>query len=162
MATDDPGPKSYSRALPLDAKGDLVIFQGPIMVSPSLSIRHLFLDVDDANLHAAVPPSPERVDRWVRADIHVPSRPDWIFIKAFAHGAQSDGDIDAVLGPAMDETLTYLEHHYNDGSRYILHYVTAREAYNLVRAAVAGAAGEPAKLMNFGVPPYVADARMCR
>jgi hypothetical protein len=52
--------------------------------------------------------------------------------------------MDALLGPAMDETLSYLETAYNDGVRYCLHYVTAREMYNIIKAAEAGASGNPA------------------
>jgi hypothetical protein len=157
MAIDDPGPKSYARALPPDAPGDLLIFEGPLVLSPSLSLRHLFVDVDDGNLHGSIPPSPERVDRWIWANVHVSDRPDWVFVKVFTHGAQTPEDIDAIVGPAMDRSLDHLEHRYNDGSQYVLHYVTAREAYNLVRAAASGASGAPEMYMNAVVKPYVAD-----
>jgi hypothetical protein len=40
-----------------------------------------------------------------------------------------------------DGALSYLERTYNDGRRYVLHDVTAREAYNLARAAAEGASG---------------------
>jgi hypothetical protein len=159
MAQDDPAPKSYARALPLDAPGDLLIFEGPLVLAPGLNVRRLFVDVEDGNIHAAIPPSRTRMDRWVSADIHVTERPDWTFVKTSTHGAQSPGDMDAVLGPAMDDALTYLEQRYNDGAHYVLHYVTAREAYNLVRAAAAHAKGDPAQYLDGTVKRYVADGR---
>jgi len=162
MARDDEAPKSYSTALPLDAPGDLMIFQGPLMLTPTWSLRRLFVDVDDGNIHAAIPPTRDRVDRWVLADIHVPQRPDWVFVKLFTHGAQSSGDMTAMLGPAMDDALTYLEDRYNDGEEYALHYVTAREAYNLARAAAANASGDPVQYLDGVIKPYLADKHRSR
>ena len=95
-----------------------------------------------------------QVDRWVRANIHLPERPDWIFVKVFAHGVTSPEDEETVVGPTFDRTLTYLEQRYNDGHRYILHYVTAREAYNLVRAATDGVRGDPQSYFDYVIPPY--------
>jgi hypothetical protein len=159
MAKDDSNAKSYARALPLDAPGDLTIFEGPLIIAPAWTVRRLFLDVDDGNIHAAIPPSPTRVDRWVSANVHVPERPDWIFVKVFGHTVQSAGDMDSALGAPMDEALAYLEHRYNDGTKYLLHYVTAREAYNLVRAAAAGSAGNPDAYLDATINRYVAGSQ---
>ncbi len=160
-AFDDDEAKSYRRAYPLSqlrSGAGLMIFQGPLVFAPSLTLRHLFLDLDDGNIHEAVPASPARVDRWIRADVHVPERPDWVFVKVFAHGISSPGDEDAVLGPGFDETLSYLERQYNDGQRYRLRYITAREAYNLAMAAASGAKGDPDAYLNQPIGPYLAGA----
>jgi hypothetical protein len=106
-----------------------------------------------------MPASAERVERWVRANVHVPERPDWIFIKLWAHGVSTPDDQEAVLGPRFDEMLTELERHYNDGTRYVLHYITAREAYNLAIAASRGAAGLPAQYTDAGIAPYQTPSR---
>src|SRR5262249_23621593 len=109
-AKDDAEPKSYRRRRPLralqDGTADLMIFQRPLIFAPTLNLRRLFLDLDDADLHPAMPAAPQRVDRWVRAQVHVPERPDWIFIKVFAHGASSPEEEDAVLGESFDQTLS--------------------------------------------------------
>jgi hypothetical protein len=47
----------------------------------------------------------------------------------------------------------YLESRYNDGKRYVLHYVTAREAYNIVKAAEAGEQGDPGRYRDYLLPP---------
>jgi hypothetical protein len=159
-AKDDDQPKSYARQFPLtaldDGSADLMIFQGPLIFSPSLRPSRLFLDLDDSNIHMAMPASPTRVDHWIRANIHVANRPDWVFIKVHGHGISTASDIAAVLGPDFDRALTYLEQKYNDGRRYRLHYVTAREAYNLARAAADGAMGDPEQYFDCPIPPYVA------
>jgi hypothetical protein len=158
-AKDDDRPKSYRDAYPLtelDRSADLMIFQGPLVFAPSFSIKHLFFDLDDGNIHPAVPASPNRADRWVRADVHVAERPDWVFVKIFAHGISTPEDEEVVLGPTFDETLSYLERRYNDGQQYRLRYITAREAYNLAHAAAFGARGEPDAYLNHPIAPYAA------
>jgi hypothetical protein len=124
-----------------------------------LSVRHLFVDLDDGDIHGAEHASPPRVDRWVRANVHVRERPDWVFIKLFAHGISSPDEAEACLGDDFDESLSYLERAYNDGNRYVLHYITAREAYNLARAAAEGATGAPQDYLNAYIKPYQANAR---
>ena len=160
-ATDDDGPKSYDRGVPLrvgqEVKGDLVIFEGPLMVAPSANWRHLFWEVEDADVHPAIPTTPERADLWVRANIHVPGRPEWVFVKVFGHAASSEEDMNETLGPNFESTMQYLESHYNDGKRYVLHYVTAREAYNVARAAAAGKSGDPTEYFDWMIPPYEAN-----
>jgi hypothetical protein len=162
-AHDDNRSKSYDRRLPLaalaDGRADLMIFEGPLIFRPALSLRRLFLDLEDGNIHPAKPATPERANSWVRAAVHVPQRPDWIFVKLFAHGISSPEDEAAVIGDSFDETLTFMERAYNDGRYYRLHYITAREAYNLAIAAANGAKGDPARYLNSTILPYIADGR---
>jgi hypothetical protein len=162
-AKDAPGPKSYDTPLPLsrlfDGSADLMMFTGPLVFAPSTYVRRLFLDLDDANLHAAMPASPHRIARWLRANVHVPQRPDWVFIKLWAHGASSPEDEEETIGPRFDALLTAFERDYNDGRRYRLHYITAREAYNLAYNAARGAAGNYDSYLDTPVAPYLADPR---
>ena len=138
--------------------GDLTIFQGPLLLVPSLDPLRLFLEVEDANIHPAKPTTSARVDRWIRANVHLPGRPDWLFVKVSGHCASSDEDQQEALGPNFDAALTHLERRYNDGTHYVLHYVTAREAYNLARAAAAGKAGDPSEYYDWIIKPYVSSA----
>ena len=55
----------------------------------------------------------------------------------------------------MHDGLSYLERRYNDGENFILHYVTARELYNLVKAAKAGRQGDPEEYRDYLVKPPV-------
>jgi hypothetical protein len=160
-ARDDDRPKSYARPLPLTAlatgEADLMIFQGPLIFAPTLNPRQLFLALDDGNIHPGMPASPARVNSWVRAAVHVPERPDWVFIKLSTHGISSPEDENETVGENFDRALSYLEHQYNDGHRYRLHYITAREAYNLAMAAAQGKKGDFAQYLNATIGPYVAN-----
>ena len=70
-------------------------------------------------------------------------------MKVFCHGAQ---DHEFVLGEETDDMFNYLESKYNDGKKYRLHYVTAREAYNIVRAAEDGKTGNPNQYRDYLIP----------
>jgi hypothetical protein len=61
----------------------------------------------------------------------------------------------------MDDAFGYMEQHYNDEDRYALHYVTAREMYNIAKAIEAGEPGEdPNAYRNYRVtaPQYDSSA----
>ena len=77
--------------------------------------------------------------------------------KIHTHGAGTKEDADEILGPELDQALTYMERAYNDGAHYVLHYVTAREAFNLARAAVDGKQGDPRQYYDYLIPRYLAN-----
>src|SRR3546814_2820171 len=86
------------------------------------------------------------------AGIHVQGRPEWRFVKIHTHGAP-ESEAGVVLGPQVDAMFSYLEDRYNDGERYVLHYVTAREVHNIIKAAEAGHGGDPNDYRDFILPP---------
>jgi len=153
-ATDDPQrPKSYDRGVPMrvgaPAAGDLLIFEGPSVVRWHRGRPRY----DHGDITMEEPPTPQRIRAWVNRRIHVQGRPEWVFVKVFTHGAVAR-DHDAVLGEWADRLYTELERRYNDGRRHVLHYVTAREAYNIAKAAEAGRAGNPDAYRDFLIPAY--------
>jgi len=122
--------------------GDLMIIQGPLALNFKRLKKKIFPQIENSDIRKSMPPSNDRVDLWVKSGIHVVSKPDWLFVKIHTHGTQ-DGDMDTLLGQPCDEMYSYLEDKYNDGDNYVLHYVTAREMYNIVKAAEAGETGNP-------------------
>jgi hypothetical protein len=88
----------------------------------------------------------------VRTGIHVEGRPEWVFVKIHTHGTQ-ERDMDTLLGDAMHAMHDHLERRYNDGREHVLHYVTAREVYNIVKAAEAGKDGDPNQWRDYILPP---------
>jgi hypothetical protein len=95
------------------------------------------------------------IDAWVGTSIHVDGKRDWIIVKAHTHGAPNG---EAALGNAMHEAFSYLETAYNDGAAYVLHYVTARELYNIIRAVEAGETGDPDLYRDYRVAPPCYDS----
>src|SRR5262249_24038379 len=103
---------------------------------------------EDGGLETWMPPSPTRLDLWLRANIHVKGRPEWIFVKLYTHAVQSSA---AFLGPGLDAMLEAMEQRWNQPP-FRLHYVTAREAYNIAKAAEAGIDGSPGDFRDFVIP----------
>ena len=54
----------------------------------------------------------------------------------------------------LDKLYSHLEGAYNDGRKYRLHYVTAREMYNIIKAAEAGEIGDPDGYRDHVISPY--------
>ena len=105
----------------------------PGVLAPYIERRggRLRIAMDDSDLAASRRYHPSRLDRWVRAGIGVQGRPDRIFIKLHCHGA-ADANRAALLGEDLDALFSDAESRYNDGKRYRLHYVTAREMVNVI------------------------------
>ena len=89
---------------------------------------------------------------WVRQDIHVEGRPEWVFAKLHTHGAP-DREAASLLGEGGHALHRELTSKYNDGKNWVLHYVTAREMYNIAIAAMEGKAGDPGAYRDYVIPP---------
>jgi hypothetical protein len=140
-ATDDPlQPKSYDTGVVARAgkigTGTLLLIQGPLMPFVKSSKRGPRPAMDDGDLASYRRYSPERLDRWIRAGVHLAGRPDRVFIKLHCHGA-ADANREALLGTDFEALFSDAEARYNDGKRYRLHYLTAREMFNVVKATEA-------------------------
>ncbi|MBM3212819.1 hypothetical protein FJZ33_11405 [Candidatus Poribacteria bacterium] len=160
-AKDDPNkPKSHNTGTRVEAKknpsGDLMIIQGPLCLNWRKRKTFIFPTIENGNITFDEPPNSHRINLWVKQNIHVKGRPDWIFVKVYTHGAQ-DKNCKSFLGPDgyLDKLYSYLEKAYNDGTRYKLHYATAREMYNIIKAAEAGLDGNPGDYRDYEIPPYI-------
>lgn len=151
--------KSYNKGIRVKVlgktQGDLMIIQGPL--SPYFKYyRPWSYRVYGELIPLTTQAHKRRIDIWVRTGICVEGKEDWIIIKAHMHGAL---DSEASLGDEMDQILKYLESKYNDGNKYILHYVTARELYNIIKAAEAGEpSSEPDTYRNYLITPPSYDS----
>ena len=138
-AVDDPlRPKSHDTGADArvggGAAGDLLLVQGPLTLDWGSRKWGILPRIENGDLSGENPPTPRRIGLWARQRIHVRGRPKWVFIKLHTHGA-NERNLEALLGGPMDRTLDHLERAYNDGARYRLHYVTAREMVEVIRAA---------------------------
>ena len=150
--------KSHDRGVDVrvggEKTGDLMLIQGPLALNWRRRKGGILPRIENGCILNSNPGTPHRVDLWVKQHIHVLGRPDWIFVKVHCHGAQED-DIYALLGGGAHRMFQYLEDRYNDGRQYRLHYVTAREMYNIVRAAEDRCKGDPFLYRDYVVLPYL-------
>jgi hypothetical protein len=99
--------------------------------------------------------TPARINEWIRTGIAVKGREEWIVVKTHTHGAT---DAHTVLGPDMHTLFGHLEATVRDRDGYSLHYVTARELYNIIKAAESGARGDnPGDFRDFVVSRPIYD-----
>jgi len=158
-ATDSPEKsKSYNNGVDVEvgkaSSGDLMLITGPIGLNWRRRKWGILPTLENSDVSWHHLPSKERVDLWLKTHIHVKGCPNWIFIKLHTHGAV-DKSLEMLLDTkgAMHRTLRYLEKRYNDGENYRLHYVTAREMYNIIKAAESGMQGNPNSYRNYELIP---------
>ena len=125
----------------------LMMIQGPLVLDWKRR-RGLIPRVENGCLQRSQPPSPSRIDDWLRAGVHVPLRPDWYFVKLHSHGA-SESNQEVLLGEPMAELHRALERRAAEEVHFHYHYVTAREMYNLACAAEAGWDGDVVDALDF-------------
>lgn len=155
-AKDDPArPKSHDRGVTVRvggrASGDLMIIPGPLALNWKKRKFGLIPRIENSDVRRLAPPTPDRVDTWVRTGIHVEGKPDWIFVKIHTHGTQ-EPDMDTLLGEPSERMYSHLESRYNNGTTHVLHYVSAREMYNIAKAAEAGLDGDPNQFRDYLLP----------
>ena len=133
----------------------LLMITGPLALQRR--DRGLQVRIESSALDGGDPPSPSRIRSWVRQGIHVAGRPEWVFVKTHTHGAP-EKNAEMLLGRPAAELHQVLADRYNDGSRWRLHYVTAREMFNIAAAAMDGQEGDPGQYRDYEVaPPPIAS-----
>jgi hypothetical protein len=156
-AADDPlRPKSHDTGVPVrvggSASGDLMIIQGPLGFDWSSRKLGLIPRLENSDVRESRSASACRIDRWVSLAPIVMGRPEWKFIKIHTHGAQ-ESNKEVLLGEKAARMYEYLQVRYNDGQRFRLHYVSAREMFNIIKAAEAGEMGNPGVCRDYLLPP---------
>ena len=120
------------------------------------SRTHLFKpSIEQSNISGADVPFPARIDYWINKRVHVKGKSDWIIIKIHGHGASAEkADREILLSREFDRMFTYLEEKYNDKQKFFLHYVSAREMSNIIKAAESGEEGNPNIYRDYIIPRY--------
>jgi len=150
----DRGRRAKVTSVPLRTDTSLMLITGPLALDWRRRKWGLFPRLENSAITTINPPVARRVDLWVRQHIHVSGCPSWIFVKVHMHGCNRDGE-GALPVSVMRQAFEYLKSSYNDGRKWLLHFVTAREMYNIVRAAETGKTGDPGEYRDFEItcPP---------
>jgi hypothetical protein len=114
-------------------KGDLLFVTGPLAVNWRQRRGGIVPVIENGDLTAVNPPTPDRVDLWIRKGISVRGWGKWVFVKIHTHGAQ-EGPASMLLGKPFTVLFQHLLSRYNDGERSVVHFVTPREVYRCIRA----------------------------
>ncbi len=148
-AVDDPDrPRSHDQGIDVGRRPEppngLMLIQGPLMLDWKHRKWGLIPHIENGCLQASQPPQIDRVQLWLEAGVQVPTRPDWFFVKLHAHGAPENSH-HALLGEPMVRFHGDLAEKAAREPNFHFHYVTAREMFNLVKAAEAGWGGTVAE-----------------
>jgi len=146
----DRGTPARVGAFPLDRP---LLVQGPLV--PTWTGKRGGVRVDYGALTAHDPATPSRLRSWLDAAITVEGKPEWTFVKLHTHGAP-EAQATSLLGAGGRALHDALAERVRDGG-WQLHYVTARELYNIAAAAMLGRGGNPSDHRNARLtPPPVA------
>lgn len=158
-ACDDPQrPKSHDDGddvgtISIPPRKALMIIQGPLLPSWRRT-RGIVpaLKIENGCIQASQPPTAARLDLWLKARVGVPLRPDWYFVKLHTHGA-TEANQNILLGEPMVKLHEELARRAEKDKRFHFYYVTAREMYNLAKAAEAGWKGSVASARDWELAP---------
>lgn len=128
----------------------LMFVQGPLGLNFSSRKFGILPRIENADISGGNAPSSERFKLWLQQCIQVKGKPDWTFIKLHTHGCLPR-NADLLLSETMRNFHAMLQKQDN----LIIHYVTAREMFNVIKAAEAGEKSWRCDLLNFRVasPP---------
>jgi hypothetical protein len=126
----------------------LLLIQGPLLFNWLRRKWGCLPRIENACLQGNQPPTLDRLELWLRAHVQVPSRPDWFFVKLHTHGCnpQNQG---VLLGEPMLRFHQALAERARQDTGFHYHYLTAREMFNLVKAAEAGWTGSVADARDY-------------
>jgi hypothetical protein len=147
-ALDTPAPKSHDRGIPMRVGGSaptpdaLLLVQGPLGLNWRRRKWGVVPRLENAELAGANPPALERFRLWLDIGVHVAGRPEWVVMKLHTHGG-IPRNMEALLGHPAGTFHRDLATQFHSGTKFRLHYVTARELVNILYAAEAGMQGNP-------------------
>ena len=126
-----------------------LIFTGPLVFNWTRRIKGFPVPrIDDGALVDSQPNDLARFYRWVSANITVKGRPEWIFIKLYCHGF-FDHDQRASIGEDAAGFFSRIIENGEKTGDYKIYFASAREAFNMVLAAIDGKTGSPGKYRNY-------------
>jgi hypothetical protein len=120
-----------------------IILPGALVFNWNRKIKGLPVPrLDDGALVANQPLDLKRLNRWKSARIGILNKSEWVFIKLYCHGFFDD-DQDSCIGERARRFFNETVENGEMTGEYKTHFVTAREAFNIVSAAVDGKTGTP-------------------
>jgi len=134
-----------------------IIFTGPLVFDWTRRVRGLPIPrVEDGALAQNYPLSMNRLQRWRSAGIGVKNRPEWVFIKLYSHGF-FEWDQDLMIGEQMKRFMLDVMEFGDRTGEYKVHFASAREAFNMVAAAVDGKEGSPTLYRDYRLRQIMHD-----
>jgi hypothetical protein len=120
-----------------------IILPGALVFNWNRKIKKIPVPrLDDGALTANQPLDLKRLNRLKSARISVLNKPEWVFIKLYCHGF-FDHDQDSCIGERAHKFFNETVENGERTGGYKTHFATAREAFNIISAAIDGKTGTP-------------------
>jgi hypothetical protein len=148
--------KAAAGAQVSDPPSSLMLIQGPLALDWGRRKWGLLPRIENSEISMVNPPTPGRASLWFKQHIHVAGRPDWAFVKLHTHGL-ANGNSGLFTSGRMAGDFRFLADWCDRSAGCKLHFVSAREMFNVVRAAEDGMAGNPDDFRDYEIsrPPAV-------
>ena len=126
-----------------------LIVTGPLVFNWTRRIKGFPVPrIEDGALARNRSMSLARFRRWMNANVTVKGRSDWVFVKLYCHGF-FDYDQSACIGEDARRFFSEIIENGEKSGEYKVHFATARETFNIILAAMDGAAGDPNDYRNY-------------
>ena len=126
-----------------------LIFTGPLVFNWTRRIKGLPVPrLEDGALVHNQPMDLARFNRWLSANVTVKGKTDWVFVKLYCHGF-FDYDQPASIGEDAERFFGELIENGEKTGDYQIYFASAREAFNMVAAAIDGKRGNPGAYRNY-------------
>lgn len=132
----------------ISGREGLLMVQGPLILNWEKRKWGFLPGIENGSLDNNCRFYPKRVKLWLDAKISVKKDANCLFIKLHTHGCQ-ERNIESLLNGELDSLFSYLEENHNDWEKSFLHYVTAREMVNVIKALEEGKGDNPGENRNF-------------
>ena len=134
-----------------------LIFTGPLVFNWTRRVKGLPVPrLDDGALVSNQPSDLARLNRWLSANVTVKGRTDWIFVKLYCHGF-FDRDQAACIGEDAQKFFEKIIEHGEKTNKYKVYFASAREAFNMVLAAIDGKKGSPGEFRNYRLKTIMSE-----
>ncbi len=135
-----------------------LIFTGPLVFNWNRKMFGLpFPRIEDGALTTSQGLDLARLDRWRSASICVEGRPEWTFIKLYCHGFFHFDQPNSIGDNIRRFWQEVIERGEKRGE-YQVHFASAREAFNIVMAAVDGHNGSPGQYRDYRLRQIMQNA----
>ncbi len=135
-----------------------LIFTGPLVFNWTRRIKGLPVPrLEDGALVDNQPTDAARFRRWQSANITVKNRPEWVFVKLYCHGF-FDYDQSACIGEKARRFFSEIIENGERTGDYAVHFASAREAFNIVSAAIDGKTGTPHEFRDYRLRTIMSES----
>lgn len=136
-----------------------LIFTGPLVFNWTRRIKGIPVPrLDDGALVANQPMDGARFNRWTSANVTVAGQPDWVFVKLYCHGF-FDRDQSFCIGDAARRFFSDIIEQGEATGDYKVYFADAREAFNMVAAAIDGKGGSPGEFRDYRLKAIMSEQR---